>query len=289
MTNWIIGQSTAIRGVLGIIVRVAPTNATALIRGETGTGKELVVEAIHHHSPRRGGSLLKMNCAAIVETLLESELFGYEKGAFTGATGRKIGKLELADGGTLFLDEIGDIKADLQAKLLRVLQDGRFERVGGLETIKVTNEDLALYDKYTDRARAVILIAREESRRLNYECVGTEHILLAIIKEGDGLAADAMKKMGIDLKQLQMRIEETLEAKDGVAVRGEILFSPRAKKVLKLAVREAQHFGHNYLGTEHILLGLINEGEGIAAQLLAQSDVTLEKARSQVAELLGGS
>jgi hypothetical protein len=154
---------------------------------------------------------------------------------------------------------------------------------------KITKEDLALYDKFTDRARAVIRIALEESKRLNYEYVGTEHILLAIVKEGNGLAADAMKKMGVDLKQLQMRIEETLEAKEGVAVRGEIPFSPRAKKVLELAVREAKHFGHNYLGTEHILLGLINEGEGRAAQLLAQSEVTLEKARSQVVKLLGGS
>ena len=145
-----------------------------------------------------------------------------------------------------------------------------------------------MFDKFTDRARKVILIAREESKRLNYEYVGCEHILLGLIKEGNGIAVAALKNMGVDLKQLQMRVEKTLEAKDGVAMMGEIPFTPRAKKVLELAIREAQQLGHNYVGTEHILLGLVKEGEGVAAQLLAQSDVTLEKARFQVAKLLGG-
>lgn len=140
---------------------------------------------------------------------------------------------------------------------------------------------------YSDRARKVILIAREESKRLNYDYVGTEHILLAIIKEGNNLAVEAMKKMGVDLKQLQMQVEETLEAKDGVAASSQIPFTPRARKVLDLAWKESQQLGHNHIGTEHILIGMIMEGGGKAAQLLAQSDVTLEKTRSQVTELLG--
>ena len=111
--------------------RAAPTRATVLILGESGTGKELIAQALHEESPRADKPFIKVNCAALSETLLESELFGHEKGAFTGAIGRKEGRFELADGGTLFLDEIGDISPALQVKLLRVLQEKEFERVGG--------------------------------------------------------------------------------------------------------------------------------------------------------------
>jgi Nif-specific regulatory protein len=116
---------------------VAKWNTTVLIRGETGTGKELVANAIHYNSPRARGPYIKLNCAALPENLLESELFGHEKGAFTGAVGARKGRFEQADGGTLFLDEIGDISPSFQAKLLRVLQEGEFERVGGGRTLKV--------------------------------------------------------------------------------------------------------------------------------------------------------
>ncbi len=131
----IIGVSRPMQEVFKAIGRVAATNATVLIRGESGTGKELVGRAIYQHSARASAPLLTINCAAIPETLLESELFGYERGAFTGAATRKIGKFEQADGGTLFLDEIGDISPAFQAKLLRVLQERRWQRVGGTETI----------------------------------------------------------------------------------------------------------------------------------------------------------
>lgn len=133
----IMGSSQSIRSVYDIIKQVAPTTTTVLISGETGTGKELIAGAIHSNSRRRKNPFVKINCAAISENLMESELFGYEKGAFTGAVITKPGKFELAHRGTLFLDEVGELPKDMQVKLLRVIQEQEFERVGGLRTIKV--------------------------------------------------------------------------------------------------------------------------------------------------------
>ena len=133
----IVGESPALKRTLALVAQVAPTGSTVLLLGETGTGKELLARAIHERSPRHGRSMVKVNCAAIPPTLIESELFGHEKGAFTGALATKIGRFELANGGTLFLDEIGDLGLDLQGKLLRVLQEGEFERVGSSQTRKV--------------------------------------------------------------------------------------------------------------------------------------------------------
>jgi len=133
----IIGTSKRSLEIFDAIKRVAPSTTTVLITGETGTGKELVAEAIHRNSPRKNNPLIKINCAAIAETLMESELFGHEKGAFTGAAITKPGKIELAHKGTLFLDEVGEIPRDMQVKLLRVIQEQEFERIGGLKTIKV--------------------------------------------------------------------------------------------------------------------------------------------------------
>src|ERR671920_679210 len=145
----IIGSSGALKRVLAIVQKVARSNTTVLIRGETGTGKELIAGAIHHNSLRSARNFVKVNCAALQENLLESELFGHEKGAFTGADKQRIGRFEQADGGTLFLDEIGDMSPNTQAKILRVLQEHEFERLGGTRTIKVdvrliaaTNRDL---------------------------------------------------------------------------------------------------------------------------------------------------
>jgi two-component system, NtrC family, response regulator HydG len=144
-----VGESPAMRDLYRRISRVAPTDSTVLITGESGTGKELVARAIHRNSPRAEKPFVAINCAAITETLLESELFGHEKGAFTGAVAQKKGKLEVADGGTVFLDEIGELSPALQAKLLRVLQEFEFDRVGGTKCVKVdfrllaaTNRDL---------------------------------------------------------------------------------------------------------------------------------------------------
>ncbi|MBS1151108.1 MAG: two component, sigma54 specific, transcriptional regulator, Fis family [Myxococcaceae bacterium] len=145
----IVGESPELHSVFDVIKRAAPTRATVLILGESGTGKELIAQAIHEESTRRDKPFVKVNCAALSESLLESELFGHEKGSFTGAIGRREGRFELANGGTLFLDEIGDISSGMQVKLLRVLQQHEFERVGGTQTVKVdvrlvaaTNKDL---------------------------------------------------------------------------------------------------------------------------------------------------
>ena len=146
----IVGESAALRRVLKEVETVAPTDSTVLIRGETGTGKELIARALHELSPRRDRTFVKLNCAAIPTGLLESELFGHEKGAFTGAITQKVGRFELAHQGTLFLDEVGDIPPELQPKLLRVLQEQEFERLGSTRTVRVdvrlvaaTNRDLA--------------------------------------------------------------------------------------------------------------------------------------------------
>ncbi len=146
----IVGESPELQAVFDVVKRAAPTKATVLILGESGTGKELIAQAVHEESPRKDRPFVKVNCAALSETLLESELFGHERGAFTGAVARREGRFELADGGTLFLDEIGDVPLSVQVKLLRVLQQRELERVGGTQTVKVdvrlvaaTNKDLA--------------------------------------------------------------------------------------------------------------------------------------------------
>jgi DNA-binding NtrC family response regulator len=146
----IIGESPQLQGVFDVVRRAANTRATVLILGESGTGKELIAQALHQESPRRDKPFVRVHCAALSENLLESELFGHEKGSFTGAIARKEGRFEMADGGTLFLDEIGEISAAVQVKLLRVIQQREFERVGGTQTLKVdvrivaaTHRDLA--------------------------------------------------------------------------------------------------------------------------------------------------
>ena len=146
----IIGTSPSLQKVLGVVKKVAKSNTTVLVRGETGTGKELIAGAIHHNSHRAGRNFVKVNCAALPETLLESELFGHEKGAYTGADRQRIGRFEQADSGSLFLDEVGDMSPAIQAKILRVLQEHEFERLGGTRTQKVdvrliaaTNRDLS--------------------------------------------------------------------------------------------------------------------------------------------------
>jgi formate hydrogenlyase transcriptional activator len=159
-THGIIGNSPALKSVLDKIHVVAPTDSTVLIFGETGTGKELVARAVHKLSPRRNGPFVTLNCAAIPAGLLESELFGHERGAFTGAVTQRIGRFEAANGGTIFLDEIGDIPLELQAKLLRVLQEKEFERLGSTRSSRVnvrvvaaTNRDLLqMIDDKTFRA-----------------------------------------------------------------------------------------------------------------------------------------
>src|ERR1700722_9309375 len=174
----VIGNSPALEAVLEQVERVAPTDSTVLIEGETGTGKELIAHAIHNISSRCGRPVVRLNCAAIPLDLLESELFGHEKGAFTGAIAQKIGRFELADKGTLFLDEVGDIPPALQPKLLRVLQEQEFERLGSSRTHKVdvrlvaaTNRDL------------VKMVARGQFRSDLYYRLNVFPLLLPALRE----------------------------------------------------------------------------------------------------------
>ena len=163
----IIGTSGPVRQMYEQMAQVASTNTTVLIRGESGTGKELVAHSIHYNSPRANKPFVKVSCAALPDSLIESELFGYERGAFTGAEQRKKGRFELAEGGTLFLDEIGDINLNTQVKLLRVLQEREFERLGSTETVKVNVRLLAATNKDMERAIAAGTFREDLYYRLN--------------------------------------------------------------------------------------------------------------------------
>jgi Nif-specific regulatory protein len=163
----IIGNSGPMRRVYEQVSQVVGTSATVLIRGESGTGKELIAHALHQHSPRAGQPFIRVNCAALPETLVESELFGYERGAFTGALARRKGRFELADGGTLFLDEIGELSPSTQAKLLRVIQEREFERLGGTATIQVDVRLIAATSKDLERAQAEGTFREDLYYRLN--------------------------------------------------------------------------------------------------------------------------
>ena len=163
----ILGTSGAMRQVCEQVVQVARTNTTVLIRGESGTGKELIAQAIHYNSLRARKAFVKVSCGALPETLIESELFGYEKGAFTGAEQRKKGRFELADGGTLLLDEIGDVNLATQVKLLRVLQEREFERLGGTESVKVDVRLIAATNKDMEAAVADGSLRQDLLYRLN--------------------------------------------------------------------------------------------------------------------------
>ncbi|MBE0577070.1 MAG: sigma 54-interacting transcriptional regulator [Desulfuromonadales bacterium] len=163
----IVGQGKTFKKVLLKVEQVAVTDTTVLLLGETGTGKELLARAIHNLSPRKDHSLVKVNCAALPANLIESELFGHEKGSFTGATARKFGRFELANGGTIFLDEIGDLPLELQSKLLRVLQEGELERVGGMNTIKVDVRVIAATNRELENAMAEGTFREDLYYRLN--------------------------------------------------------------------------------------------------------------------------
>ena len=163
----VVGGSRAILDVLAGVRKVAGTDSTVLVTGETGTGKELIVRAIHDLSRRKDKILVKVNCAALPASVIESELFGHEKGAFTGALARKAGRFELAHEGTLFLDEVGDLPLELQTKLLRVLQDGEFERVGGTRTVKVDVRVIAATNRDLERAVAEGTFRADLYYRLN--------------------------------------------------------------------------------------------------------------------------
>src|SRR3954465_8650796 len=239
----IVGSSPALQHVLDIVKKVAKSNTTVLIRGETGTGKELIAGATHHNSLRNTRNFVKVNCAALQENLLESELFGHEKGAFTGADKQRIGRFEQADGGTLFLDEIGDMSPNTQAKILRVLQEHEFERLGGTRTIKVdvrlaaaTNRDLPamvslgafredLYYRLNvvtiempplrERKEDIIPLASTFIRKFSAE----------LKKKMDGIEPDAQKLLMRynwpgNIRELESTIERSMLLSEGRAIAG---------------------------------------------------------------------
>jgi Nif-specific regulatory protein len=177
----IVGESSAIRKVMETIAVVAKSNTTVLLRGESGTGKELFARAVHDLSPRKAKAFIKLNCAALPESVLESELFGHEKGAFTGAVGQRAGRFELAHGGTLLLDEIGEISPSFQAKLLRVLQEGEFERVGGTRTLKVDVRLICATNKNLEQA-----VARGEFRADLYYRINVIPVFLPPLRDRPG-------------------------------------------------------------------------------------------------------
>jgi two-component system response regulator AtoC len=177
----VIGRSQEMREVLSMVDRVGPTDSTVLLRGESGTGKEVIARALHACSHRKDGPFVAIRCAAIPDNLLESELFGYEKGAFTGATCRKPGRVELAQGGTLFLDEIGDLSATMQVKLLHLLQEKQFERLGGTETTTVDARFLAATHRDIDA-----MVAHHEFRDDLFYRLNVVPILLPPLREREG-------------------------------------------------------------------------------------------------------
>ena len=196
----IIGSSPKMQEIYKIVGQIAPSDVTVLLRGESGTGKELFARAIYQHSARSNQSFLPVNCAAIPDTLLESELFGHEKGAFTGASSRRIGKLEQGHGGTIFLDEIGDMSLSTQAKLLRVLQERTFERLGGRETIKVDIRFIVATNKNLEEAILSGQFREDFYYRLNVVSI---HIPLLRERKEDipELASYFIKKFNRELKK----------------------------------------------------------------------------------------
>ena len=234
----IVVASAAMQRVLDLVKKVAPSKAAVLVRGESGTGKERVAAMVHRHSDRAAGPFVKLNCAAVPEALLESELFGHEAGSFTGANRRREGRFELADGGTLFLDEVGEMSAAMQSKLLRVLQEGEFERVGGTRTVKVdvrivaaTNRDLAeAVENGTFRADLlyrldVVPVQLPPLRERSEEIVPLAHHFL---RPGVALDQDAERELQAwswpgNVRELQNVIERVGLLCEGGVVTGEFV------------------------------------------------------------------
>jgi len=247
----IVGRSDVMKQVFEQIRLVAKWNTTVLVRGESGTGKELIANAIHYNSPRNSAPFVKLNCAAIPDNLLESELFGHEKGAFTGAVGMRKGRFELADGGTIFLDEIGEISAAFQAKLLRVLQEGEFERVGGSQTLKVVLRVITGANRDLEEAVSIGEFREDLYYRLN-----VMPIILPALRERLG-----------DIADLSRFLVEKIGAAQG-----------RPLSISETAVRQLQQ--HSWPGNVRELenclerASIMTEGEVIQKEVIDMMGIT---------------
>jgi formate hydrogenlyase transcriptional activator len=294
----IIGNSAALESVLEQVEQVAPTDSTVLIEGETGTGKELIAHAIHNASQRCGRAFIKLNCAAIPLDLLESELFGHEKGAFTGAIAQKIGRFEMADKGTLFLDEVGDIPPALQPKLLRVLQEQEFERLGSGRTHKVdvrlvaaTNRDLVKMvargqfrsDLYYRLNVFPLLLPALRERREDIPALVTHFVKLFSCRMGkqvDSISAEAMAAFQWyswpgNIRELQNLVERAvILSRDGV------LSNPLHKKQTELMI-PSLHLTRTF----HSSMTLEDSDRGLILETLEQAGWIVGGPRGAAAKL----
>jgi len=290
----IIGDSGRMQEVLSLVRRVAPSDATVLIRGESGTGKELIANALHHASPRAAGPLVKVNCAALAESLLEAELFGHEKGAFTGAVAARKGRFELADGGSVFLDEIGDLPSHLQVKLLRVLQEREFERVGSSRPIKVDVRLLAATHRDLEA-----LVREGRFREDLYYRINVVTIVLPPLRERRE-----------DLPPLIEHFLRVFAGKNGKTVRGltrearEMLlrydYPGNIRELENLIERAVVLTRDDVIGVEDLPLsleaaapasgeeaGLIAAVEGLERRMIREALATADGTQTRAAELLG--
>jgi transcriptional regulator with PAS, ATPase and Fis domain len=280
-----VGESAAMKEVYRFLSLVAPTESTVLVGGESGTGKELVARAIHHNSPRAGRPFIAINCAAIPEGLLESELFGYEKGAFTGAASQKKGRLETADGGVVFLDEIGELAPALQVKLLRVLQEREFERLGGSRPISIdirliaaTNKDLAsavqartFREDLYYRLNVVSLVLPRLCERVDDIPMLAEYFVAKFAAKckvkakrisPEGMAALAKHSWPGNVRELENAVERALVLGVSDSIRPEDLPDSVARKPSAPGTHEAKyHLAVTQL-KKHLILTALEEAHG---------------------------
>jgi formate hydrogenlyase transcriptional activator len=297
----IVGNSAALRRVLAMVRIVAPTDATVLINGETGTGKELIAEAIHKCSERSRGPFVKVNCAAIPAGLLESELFGHERGAFTGAVARGIGRFERANGGTLFLDEIGDLPLELQPKLLRVMQERQFERLGGAATIHTdvrvvcaTHQNLAgMVDERRFRADLFYRLSvfpmelpplreRSEDIRLLVQHFALDYAA-RMNKRITGISEEFMAALALhswpgNVRELQNFIERSVILSAGPLLTGSLSDLRRAQKTSVPVTLEEAESSH-ILQTLRQTGGVVGGPNGAAARLGMHRSTLISKMR----------
>ncbi len=278
--NELIGKSHAFRAVLQQVEQVGPTDSTVLLRGETGTGKGLIARRIHQQSKRKDHPLITVNCAALPATLIESELFGHERGAFTGAENQKIGRFELADGGTIFLDEIGDLPIELQAKLLRILQDNEFERLGSSTTRTVDTRVIAATNRDLD-----LLIEKGEFRDDLYYRLGVFPIQIPPLRER---RSDIPLFVWFFTTKLQTRLGKTIETIPAQVMNALVAYDwPGNVRELRNVVERAMILSPGTkLELEDSLMGHYNAARTSGRASLQQSDNLEDAQRAHILRVL---